>query len=268
MRNKPMGRIKGFLRGLVLLLVVTSCGYKNSLMFQTENERLPEGVKEVMLDSVSFGINDVIKVDDKLQVKVYTNGGEYIIDPNFELAKDIGVNNSTRIEPPTYLVKTDGTAHLPKVGNVFLEGLTLYQADTLLAGLYADFYIDPFVITKIMNRRVVVLGAEEGGMVVPLANENMNLLEVLAVYGGLDTYSKAYNIRLIRGDLHDPEVHLIDLSTVEGMMKAQLAVQPNDIIYVEPWRKAFSETVRDVAPVVGLLTSVMTLIVLLLRNNN
>lgn len=249
----------------MVLLSLSGCGYKQSLMLRTETERLPNGVTDLMIDSVAFSKNDIIKIDDKIQVKVYTNDGEYILDPNRELAREIGANNMRREEPPTYLIKTDGKANLPKLGNVYLEGLTLYQADTLLSSLYAEYYINPFVITKIMNRRVIVLGAADGGEVIPLENENMNLLEVLAVYGGLDTYSKAHNIKLIRGNLDDPEVQIIDLSTVEGMMKAQLAVQPNDIIYIEPWRKAFSETVRDVTPVVGLLTSIVTLVVLLVR---
>ena len=254
-----------FFQILGLCILFSGCGYKQSIMLQTEKERLPEGVEAFLADSVAFAENDIIKVDDKLEVKVYTNDGEYILDPNFELAKEFNSNAIRNRENPSYLVRTDSMVHLPKVGNVKLAGLTIYQADTLLANLYAQYYVSPFVMTKIINRRVIVLGAGEGGMVVPLENENMNLLEVLAVYGGIDVYSKAQNIRIIRGDLSDPEVRIIDLSTVEGMAMAQLAVQPNDIIYIEPWRKAFSETVRDITPVVGLLTSILTLIVLIVR---
>ena len=133
--------------------------------------------------------------------------------------------------------------------------------------MYSTYYENPFVNLQVVNRRVVVLGAL-GGQVIPLSYEDMTVIEVLALSGGLDNFSKANNIRLIRGDLDDPQVQVMDLSTIQGMREAQLLVQPNDIIYVEPIRRVVTESVRDVAPVVALLTSMITLLVLVISLNN
>ena len=52
--------------------------------------------------------------------------------------------------------------------------------------------------------------------------------------GGLADKGRAARIKLIRGDLADPEVYLIDLATIEGISQADIILQANDIIYVEP----------------------------------
>ena len=39
--------------------------------------------------------------------------------------------------------------------------------------------------TRVTNNRIILLGAQ-GGRIIPLENDNMNLLEVLALAGGVD----------------------------------------------------------------------------------
>lgn len=212
--------------------------------------------------------NYTIQADDLLEVEVYTNKGERIIDPDFELVKELrgaGQAQTSRANP-RYLVQENGLVRLPMVGEVQLEGYTLHQADSLLARAYSEFYKETFVITRFVNKRVVVLGAT-GSMVIPLLNENMDVLEVLALAGGISGKGKAANIRLIRGDLKAPQVQLIDLSTIEGMRQASLKVQSGDIIYVEPARRVLPETIRDITPVVGLVTNALTLLIVIINLN-
>ncbi len=96
-------------------------------------------------------------------------------------------------------------------------------------------------------------------------NDNMNLIEVLAEVGGITEAGKAQNIRLIRGDLSNPSVQIIDMSTIEGMRKASLQVEPNDIVYIEPVRRVFFEALRDVGPILSALTSVATIYLVISR---
>jgi polysaccharide export outer membrane protein len=131
---------------------------------------------------------------------------------------------------------------------------------------------------------VFVLGAP-GGQVISLANDNMNLLEVLALAGGLDGPNtggsggslyrfggKASNVRIIRGDLKNPRVQQIDLTTLDGMRRANLQMEPNDIVYVEPVRRPVQETLTDAAPVISfvslILTSTLVIYNFVISNNN
>jgi polysaccharide export outer membrane protein len=199
-----------------------------------------------------------IQVNDRLEIRVYTNEGERIIDPDYELQKDINTN-SLRREEGFYPVLKDGKVKVPMVGEVTLEGLTLREGERKLEDEFSKFYKDPYVILKFENKRVIVLGMESS-QVVPLENEDMNLLEVLALAGGVQKNMKVQNIRLIRGDLNNPDVQIIDLSTIEGMQKADLKIYSGDIIYVEPVVHIFSESTRELIPVISIITSFVALI--------
>lgn len=210
--------------------------------------------------------NYVIQENDFIELKVYTNGGEVIIDPNNEIAKEINAGGGIQQvrENHQFLVRKEGYVKLPLVGDMKVSGLTLRQVDSLLEKEYSSYYEDAYVITRYVNKRVIVLGAT-GGKVISLQNENTNLLEVLAMAGGTDMQARVDNIRLIRGDLDNPEVYVINISTIEGMKQSSLKVLPNDIIYVEPVQRITAEAIRDISPVLGFITSLLTLALLISR---
>lgn len=223
--------------------------------------------KDFSEEDLSFAVNQVesnyvIQVDDMLTLDVFTNDGERIVDPNNELQQNMqGLQNRPTFD---YLVKTDGTVKFPIVGQVKIDSLTLDQAELILQKKYDEYYKQSFVKLQFSSKRVVVLGAlPEGGQIIPLVNENVSLVEVLAMAGGLDMGSKSHNIKVIRGNLSNPEVYQINLSTVSGMKQSMLDIEPGDIIYVEPWRRPFFEATKDIAPILSLLSSTLALVLVL-----
>jgi len=232
-------------------------------MFKTDGTAITEYLSSAVQNAER---NYIIKKNDLLNVLVYTNKGEKLIDPNSQLQQMGEVKQISETDLPSYLVQSNGLVRLPMVDLVKLEGFTLYQADSVLQVAYGLYYKEVFVHTNYINKRVILLGAINAGMggnqggnqgggqggglgvagvVFPLENEETNLIEVLASIGGLRIDSRVENIRLIRGNLNNPEVYLIDLSTIEGMKKANLILQPNDIIYVETIRRPLVESMRD-----------------------
>ncbi len=147
-----------------------------------------------------------------------------------------------------------------------IEGYTIRQTDSILSKEYSKYYYDVFVNTKIVNKRIVVLGAL-GGKVIPLENDNISVIEAIALYGGVSTDSRAKNVRLIRGDLKKPEVSVIDLSTIQGMTNATLDVEPNDIIYIEPVKRNMPQFLQDIFPILSVATSIITTILLIANLN-
>ncbi|MCR5887605.1 polysaccharide biosynthesis/export family protein [Hymenobacter sp. J193] len=280
---------------VLLASCATSRSYRQNIMFQTENSTSVDTARlQTALRKLSQ--NYVIKPNDYLQVRVYTNKGERLVDPNGELRFGVP-GNQTLITGATqsggeltrggdvgsrpagdseFLVQSDGVVKLPMVGYVKITGNTLLQADSLLQLRYNAFYKDAFVATRVTNSRVFVLGTP-GGMVVPLYNDNMNLIEILASVNGIDArtntgssggatrYGKAFNIRLIRGDLKNPMVQVIDLSTIEGMRRADLRMQPNDIVYIEPVRRPFREALTDILPLLQVVTTAVTTVLLIIN---
>ncbi|MBK7650809.1 MAG: polysaccharide biosynthesis/export family protein [Flammeovirgaceae bacterium] len=161
-------------------------------------------------------------------------------------------------DEPVYLVDLKGTVRFPMVGEINLENFTLRQAEEILQNEYAKFFKEPYVQLTYKNKRVILLGAL-GGHVIPLENENMDLLEVLALGKGLTNESKAQNIRLIRGE----RVFEIDLSTIQGFRDGNVIMEPGDVIYVEPVRRPVSEALRDYSGALSLLISLTTLLLVL-----
>jgi polysaccharide export outer membrane protein len=225
-------------------------------MFQTEGGNFPQDLE---YSKMLAERNYKIQINDKLDIRVYTNEGERIIDPDYVLQEEIRNSNVER-EKVQYYVEKDGMVKIPMIGPVRLVDLTIREAESLLEEKFSGFYKEPYVVVKFTNKRVIVLG-KLGGQVIPLENEDMSLIEVLALAGGLEEDSKAQNIRLIRGDLKNPEVQIIDLSTIEGMMKADLKIYSGDIIYVEPVVRGFAQGTREFLPIVSVLASLVAIIV-------
>ncbi len=208
----------------------------------------------------------VIQPDDILELRVYTNKGERIIDPNYEL-QILQNQNRKEEDKPNFLVQEDGSVKFPMIGQVKISGMNIIEAEKYLALKYDEYYKDAFVTLKYLNKRVVVLGAP-GGQVIPINNENTSIIEVVALAGGIDSNGKAHNLRLIRGDLHNPKVFLIDLSTIEGMRSSMMAALPGDIIYIEPRVKAVTEGAKDFLTIFSIFVSAITLYYLVINVNN
>lgn len=235
--------------------MAASCGsYKQNIMFKVpEQATVKQQAEEAQR-------NYVVQVNDYLKLAVYTNKGERIIDPDLELYKDMPAQTGMMKPDPNYLVDVNGVVKFPKIDEIKLSGLTIRQAEEVLQKEFAKFYTDPFVTLQYINKRVILLGSP-GGAVVPLVNENMTLVEVLAMGKGVDNNAKANNIRILRGD----EFFVADFSTIDGYRKGNMIMQHGDIVYVEPIRRPVSEAVRDYGPLFSLALSISTLVIVLIR---
>jgi polysaccharide export outer membrane protein len=155
-----------------------------------------------------------------------------------------------------YVIEADGTVKLPVLGHVKIAGLDIREAENFLEEKYTQYYVKPFVLMKVSNKRVIIFpGAGGLAKVQPIINNNTTLIEALALAGGLPEYAKSYKIKVIRGDPQKPIVYLIDLSTITGIAQGSMVVQANDIIYVEPRFRVSSEVLKEISPVLSLLTS-------------
>jgi len=238
-------------------LLISSCAsYRQNIMFRATN------MEAVQTQVRATEKNYVIQKNDRLELEVYTTKGERLVDPDNYLSTATGNTQgaAAKKEVNAYLVGQDGLVKLPMVGSVNLVGLTITQAEELLQKEFTKFYKEPFVILKYTNKRVVVLGAP-GGQVIPLVNENMRLTEVLALAKGINNDARASNIRVMRGDT----LFIADLTTFEGYKKNDILIEPGDIVYVEPIRRPLLESLRDYGPLLSIITSLTTLVVLVTR---
>jgi polysaccharide biosynthesis/export protein len=132
----------------------------------------------------------------------------------------------------TVRIGADGTAQLPFIGSVPLQGLTVRAAQSLIADRLrtGQFYRDPDVIIQVMdtvNGSVLITG--ELHATVPVATER-SLKDVLLTAGGLPP-SASHTVKIVRPGSKGPIV--IELGTdLAASETADFQVQPHDIIQI------------------------------------
>jgi polysaccharide export outer membrane protein len=238
---------------LLLLLTVTlsSCNINPSVMFKVPSNY------EYDVDQTIGNVEYRVSPNDIVSMSVYTNDGFKLIDITTS-AESVtsrlnNMNNNTNVQ---FLVEPDGMIKLPIIGKIKIAGMTIREAEKSLEAQYANFYNKPFVVVRVVNRRVTIFpGTGGSGRVVNLDNESTTVIEALALAGGITNTGKAKKVKLIRGDLRNPKVILIDLSTLEGVKQGNLLLQANDIIYVEPVPRVSQEVLTQITPIVGIITS-------------
>jgi polysaccharide export outer membrane protein len=216
-------------------------------MFQTD-KNYPYAADSAKIDDYR------IATDDQLDMRIYTNDAFKLVDATQYTSIGITGYNQTNY----YTVQKDGTVKLPLIGKVPVRGLTVRETEKLLEEKYAMYYVTPFILLRVINLHILVFPGDGGtGSVVALQNENTSVVDALTMAGGVHSRGKAFKIKVIRGNLKNPEIFLIDLSTIEGVKKSTMNVQANDIIYVEPSGDYSSRILLQLSPYIGLLTTVL-----------
>jgi polysaccharide export outer membrane protein len=132
----------------------------------------------------------------------------------------------------TVRLGADGSVHLPFIGSVPLQGLTVRAAQALIADRLraGGFYKDPEVTIQVLdtvNGSVLVTG--EVHSIVPVSTER-SLREVLLIAGGLPA-TASHTVKIVRPGMAEPIV--IDLGTdLAASSTANFPVKPHDIIQI------------------------------------
>lgn len=234
---------------LLLLSVLSSCRLlRPNLMLKT-----PKGyVYDKIADSMSVDEYHIAPTD-AVSFRLLSNEGFKLVD-----ISNIGV--ATGLSAFDAVVESDGTVKLPLIGRIKIQGLTTREAEQMLETRFSEFYVGPFVVVKVTNRRITIFpGTGGAGRVLTITNNNTTLFEALALAGGITEDGKAYKIKLIRRDTKKPKVYLIDLSTIGGLSQGNIVVQANDIIYIEPRNRIAQRLTNEIGPYLSLLTTVLLL---------
>lgn len=198
-----------------------------------------------------------IAANDIIELKMFTNEGLKLVD----LTPATGGMTSNVSTGLQFTVDREGNIRMPTIGMVHLQGLTIKEAQQQMEKLFAEYYIKPFCMIKVMNRKALVFpGSGSTGTVVSLSSDNTTLIELLTMAGGVPPTGKAYKVKVMRGNISNPQVQIVDFSTLEGMKKADINIQANDIVYIEPVRNLSQSILNQIAPVLALLTTTLLVI--------
>jgi polysaccharide export outer membrane protein len=228
---KNMKKWLGWLMVPCLIVLFSGCKYLNPGVMLRTPYKYPFDEFPAIADSTyKIGPND------EVSFRLLSNDGEDLLKINTRMMGNetgMGVSGQAGGVGLTTVVEYDGMAKFPVLGRLNLTGYTKRRLEDSLEVWFSKYYQSPYATVRISNRRVYLFRGGVGSNVVNFRTEDMNLFEALASSGGT-VGGKAHRIKLIRGDHKDPQVFLIDLSSINGMKSADLKLQSGDVIYVEP----------------------------------
>lgn len=264
---------------ILTIFALSSCSTLN----KSRMLRTPTNYKfKQFVDSISLKSAYKIAVDDEISIHMYSNDGYNFISltgtgnninqeiNNTNISTQVssqsrirGRNNSGTI----FKVRLDSTIKVPLIGRIEVVGLTLNELENKIEEILKTQFNSPFAIVQISNRRVYLFQGGNKAQVVFLNNENSNLFEILATVGGVSEGSNASRIKLIRGDLENPDIYMIDLSSIEGIKTANLSLKAGDIIYIDPFINYGNRITSDIGSILSLFSSIL-LVYSITQNSN
>lgn len=239
------------------ILSLSSC----SFLFPNKLLQTPKDFSYTELQEAS--IDYKILPGDKFELFIYSNKGDKLINPVLVTSDFISDNKTS--ESLIYEIDNSGKIILPIVGEIQLAGYTETEAVKYLQTLYAAYYIEPYIHLQVLNKRVTVYRGNANAMVLPLENSNMTISEAIAASGGIPPTGKAKEIKIARQMNDSLQISIIDLTTMEGMQLANMKVQPNDIIYIEPTIN--TDFIKEIAPIIATVSNLVILYIYLATYN-
>jgi len=249
---------------LVMIFTVavmfSGCSMKEYTLFQDENRsEEPTDINEtVYKDEMVF--ENKIQPNDRVGIMVYNQSGAgpgQLTSMISSRGSQQGGSSSSQ-ETQGLLITQEGTVRLPLIGSATIQGLTEDEAAKYLMEEYGKYLRNPYVTVEIMNQRLFILGEVKNPGVVPVTNGTMNLIEAIARSGDLTDFAERRGVLILRGDLRDPEVRMIDLTQMSTIKLSSLYLKPNDIVYVQPRASKGRKIAFDeISPPFQLVSSIL-----------
>jgi polysaccharide export outer membrane protein len=249
----------------IFITLITSCKNVNShVMFKIPKDG------SFKFDSLPMNPFEDYRLGpgDRISFIFGPNKGEQIVfnQSNVEEITQIGLRNQSNRRENDFLIRQDGTVDLPLIGVYTAKGLTTTELEIKLKEELSKNFIEPFVMVRVTNQRVVVFNGRGNANVVPIQNNNTTLLEAIAMSGGIVEEGRASSIRIMRRtNVGKREIYNVDLSKIEGLREADMILQGNDYIYIDYKPRIASSVFREVSPWLSLITTSLAVIAIFRR---
>jgi polysaccharide export outer membrane protein len=219
---------------LTAFFICTSCSNKQYQVLFEKKNTLPDSSLQKSADTL---YQYRIKSQDILEIRNLQNSKSVVdMNPSVNSTSSQGAA-STQAE--TFQVEEDGTVALTGLGHVTVTGLTRYEAQKLIEGLYHKVLLkDPIIALKIVNLKVTLFGEVKGPGNYVLTKDKTTLAELIGEAGGLSDKANEKTIKIIRGTEKTPRVIEIDLSNIQSINNPNAILQSGDIIYVAQNKRA------------------------------
>ncbi|MEM7550830.1 MAG: polysaccharide biosynthesis/export family protein [Bacteroidota bacterium] len=255
-----------------MILVFSSCITRKQLLYlQYENEidNLEEFPKDSILRTHDLKIREYrIQPLDILSITF-----ESLTDEEFDFFSkinennQIGAGNANNLALQGVVVDSEGNIEYPVTGKVNLEGLTIFEAESMLTSIAKKYLEDPVVRVRLLNFRFTVLGEVNNEQVVNSINTRITFMEAIGLAGGFGELADRSSVKVIRQSGSSSEVFYINPLEERFIESNFYYVQQNDIIIVAPnkqrtFRNYFGQNLGVFTAAVSVVTLFITILTL------
>jgi polysaccharide biosynthesis/export protein len=241
---------------LLTLGALFSCKTPKDLVYFQDISR-----DTTLLNTVSKNYNLKLRPDDLLAVSVTSASAEQ--SALFNGPQMAALGTTTSGNTAGYLVDKNGNIQLYKLGNVPVTGLTRVELKEKLETALSPYLKDPVVTVRFLNQRVTVLGEVAKPGVLPLATDQISILEAIGQSGDLTAFGRRDKVLVIRQTENGKEFRKVNLLEKTLFTSPYYYLQNEDVVYVEPDVKR--KTGQNAQTISYILSGVSILSILLTR---
>ena len=189
---------------------------------------------------------------------------EYIMTPGDQLQIYVlghpDISSTRANSDSSYTVRPDGKLNFPLVGEIDVNGLTVFEFTNLLTKELSEYIINPKItvnVAKLGTTRVFVLGEVKNQGMHELTKSH-RVLDALGAAGGFTEKSAKKNIYLVRNGVREADrVQKLNILNYmkKGDMSQNLILQEGDCLFLTSNHKL---TLMDVLLAASRVTDVWT----------
>lgn len=212
---------------LFIIALAFSCSSKKDVVYLQDTNN--NDIFTLEYNDYKLDVDDILKID--------------ILDQNLEITGLFNKNttlsnnlNSESVIYSGYQINTEGFINFPEIGEIYAKDLSLIELKNKLRSLLIDNDLlkNPIIDIKIVNSSFVALGEFNKPGRYSYVENNLNLLEAIAMAGDLTINGKRNNIKIIRKKNNTNEFNVIDITSADFINSEYFQVFPDDIILVSP----------------------------------
>jgi polysaccharide export outer membrane protein len=241
---------------LVIILLLNSCIPLHKL----------EYLQDPVVEKNVFKLNEKpvnrIKQNDELYIRV--SSFDDVAHNFFGTQSNTNFMNTgtdVAISLISYIVNDSGYIYFPILDHIYVNGLTIDEATLKLKNLLSEYFNQPTVIIKFVNKRISVLGEVENPGSFIYTHERINVFEALSLAGDITIHGNKKDILLLRTE-NDSIIKIkMNLLRDEILYSNYYYLKSDDILYVRP-RNSVKWSVITV-PVTLALSTITTALLLI-----
>jgi polysaccharide biosynthesis/export protein len=156
----------------------------------------------------------------------------------------------------SYPVNDSGYIDFPILGHIYLKDLNLDQATAKMKNLLSEYFNQPTVLMRFVNKRITILGEVRNPGTYIFTKDHLNIMDAISLSGDITLHGNKYRVFLIRQEEGVITKTKIDMTRDNLLLSSAFYVRSDDILYVEPRSSVKWSTVS--VPISLVLSSIAT----------